>query len=234
MKHIFVTLTLVASLSAFNLYAAGYDEFVEIKEGHYAKVSKYGVLTEVATTGDAVLNLNQEASDDYIESLRETVLTAQSTAESVLCGVNTFQYYNVSFTGEKFSVYGETHAHQSIESELLYFRLRTKVKIVAFDVKHTRIEKKYSIARGHEGGWGVVNPHAYAWVDMPLNNDIKSVKWVVRSYIVVDNPDTLDATLLSERDCYATKKIRTSGRIYFGGFVNSIAPELTFNPGSSR
>ncbi len=48
----------------------------------------------------------------------------------------------VSFTNDEFTVSGETHAHDGIESELLYFRLRTKVKIVSFDVKQTRMGKK--------------------------------------------------------------------------------------------
>ncbi len=59
-------------------------------------------------------------------------------------------------------------------------------------------------------------------VNMSLGSDVGSVKWVVRSDIVVDNPDTLEATVLSERDCYATQMIRTSGRMYFKGFSENM------------
>ncbi len=54
----------------------------------------------------------------------------------------------VSFTNDEFTVYGETHAHDGIESELLYFRLRTKVKIVAFNVKQTRVGKNIQLLGG--------------------------------------------------------------------------------------
>ncbi|MCF6211279.1 MAG: hypothetical protein L3J88_09990 [Gammaproteobacteria bacterium] len=217
MKY-FITLTLAAGLSISTLHAAEYDQFVEIKEGHYAKISEHGVLTEVATTGDAVLDLNKEVSDDYTESVRETVLTKQKAANAFLCDVETFQRYSVTFSNDNFSVYGETHAHYWVgsdePSELLYYKLRTKVKIVSFNAKGIRIGKRYFIIR-EEGGLGSSPPHAYASVEIPLDSNIKSIRWVVRSDIVVDDPDTLNATVLSERDCYATQMIKTSGKVIY-------------------
>ena len=71
------TISLLVSLAATNAFSADFNEYVEISNGHYAKVSADGTLTEIATSADARIELNKDTSEEQLKKIKSTIINGK-------------------------------------------------------------------------------------------------------------------------------------------------------------
>jgi hypothetical protein len=161
------TISLIFTLTVTNAFATNYDEFVEISNGHYAKLAADGTLTEVATSADASVNLNKESTEESIDQIKDTIIKAGLNAQKNSLNVKTDglnmctglvifnqTWQNHEYINNNDSVTLTGSAHFGVGGilpppapPLLDSYLRIKTKLRTYDSNNVLLDKQYTIDR---------------------------------------------------------------------------------------